>query len=116
MCWDARPLSSWLGTYTVWATVITLLSLLWTGPAAAEKRVALVVGNSAYQNITRLDNPRNDATLMAETLSSLGFSLIGGAPRSISTKRPSTPMSKISDGKFRGRTLRYSIMPVTAYR
>ena len=50
------------------ATVITLLSLLSADPAAAEKRVALVVGNSAYQNITRLDNPRNDATLMAETL------------------------------------------------
>jgi uncharacterized caspase-like protein len=38
----------------------------------------LVVGNSAYQNITRLENPRNDATLMAETLSALGFTLIGG--------------------------------------
>jgi hypothetical protein len=45
---------------------------------AAEKRIALVVGNSAYQNITRLDNPCNDATLMAETLSGLGFTLIGG--------------------------------------
>jgi uncharacterized caspase-like protein len=37
-----------------------------------------VVGNSAYQNIARLDNPRNDATLIADTLSSLGFTLIGG--------------------------------------
>ncbi len=45
---------------------------------AAEKRIALVVGNSAYQNITRLDNPRNDATLMADTLLGLGFTLIGG--------------------------------------
>ena len=35
-------------------------------PAAAEKRIALVIGNSAYQNVTRLDNPRNDAALMAE--------------------------------------------------
>jgi hypothetical protein len=57
---------------------IFVLSFLWTGPAAAEKRIALVVGNSAYQNITRLDNPRADATLMADTLSSLGFTLIGG--------------------------------------
>jgi len=60
------------------AAVMVVLSLLSTGPAAAEKRIALVVGNSAYQNITRLDNPRNDATLMADTLSSLGFTLIGG--------------------------------------
>ena len=44
------------------------LALALAAPAAAEKRVALVIGNSAYQNVTRLDNPRNDAALMAETL------------------------------------------------
>ena len=60
------------------AALGALLLAVFAGPAAAEKRIALVVGNSAYQNITRLDNPRNDATLMAETLSSLGFTLIGG--------------------------------------
>jgi len=58
--------------------LICLISLLASGPALAEKRVALVVGNSAYQNVTRLDNPRNDAMLMAATLGSLGFVLIGG--------------------------------------
>src|SRR6202022_1791271 len=73
-----RPLSNWTGNRGALAAVIALLSLLSAGPAAAEKRIALVVGNSAYQNITRLDNPRNDATLMADTLSSLGFTLIGG--------------------------------------
>ena len=41
---------------------------VFAAPAAAEKRIALVVGNSAYQNVTRLDNPRNDAALMADTL------------------------------------------------
>ena len=61
------------------ATIIVSLSLLWAGPATAERRIALVVGNSAYQNIARLDNPRNDATLMAETLAGLGFALIGGS-------------------------------------
>jgi uncharacterized caspase-like protein len=60
------------------ALAIVIALLLSADPAAAEKRIALVVGNSAYQNVTRLDNPRNDATLMAETLSSLGFTLIGG--------------------------------------
>lgn len=34
-----------------------------TPPASAEKRVALVVGNSAYKNITPLDNPSKDASL-----------------------------------------------------
>jgi len=47
----------------------------------AETRVALVVGNSNYRNVTRLNNPRNDAVLMADTLRSLGFELIGGAPQ-----------------------------------
>jgi len=46
--------------------------------AYAEKRVALVIGNSAYQNVTRLDNPKNDASLMASTLGRLGFKFIGG--------------------------------------
>src|SRR4051812_6494119 len=58
--------------------LVALLALVFASPAQAEKRIALVVGNSAYQNITRLDNPRNDATLMAETLGALGFALIGG--------------------------------------
>ncbi len=62
--------------------IVALLALaLWlvsAVPAAAEKRVALVVGNSAYRNVARLDNPLNDAVLMAETLSSLGFTLVGG--------------------------------------
>lgn len=49
--------------------------------AHADKRVALVVGNSAYANITPLDNPRNDARLMADTLRSLGFSLVGNGPQ-----------------------------------
>ncbi len=60
------------------ATLAILLSPLFAVPASAEKRVALVIGNSAYQNVPRLDNPRNDAALMAETLGGLGFTLIGG--------------------------------------
>jgi hypothetical protein len=53
------------------------LLLGFAGPAHAEKRVALVVGNSAYQNVTPLDNPSNDAALMADTLKALGFTLVG---------------------------------------
>src|SRR6476660_4433117 len=58
--------------------IATLASCLVLTLAAPEKRVALVIGNSAYQNVTRLDNPRNDAALMAETLGTLGFTLTGG--------------------------------------
>jgi uncharacterized caspase-like protein len=50
-------------------------------PALAAKRVALVIGNSDYRHIPRLDNPANDARLMAETLRALGFTLVGGGPQ-----------------------------------
>src|ERR1043165_7469946 len=42
-------------------------------PASAERRVALVIGNSAYANATSLRNPRNDASDMADTLKKIGF-------------------------------------------
>ncbi|NVO14658.1 MAG: caspase family protein [Rhodoplanes sp.] len=50
-------------------------------PARSETRVALVVGNSAYRHIPALDNPANDARLMATTLRSLGFSLVDDGPQ-----------------------------------
>jgi TPR repeat protein len=57
-----------------------LLLLIAMGSAAhADKRVALVIGNSAYQHAPVLQNPANDARLMADTLVSLGFSVVGGA-------------------------------------
>jgi Caspase domain len=46
--------------------------------AAAEKRVALVIGNSAYQHTPALRNPSNDATDIAEKLRGLGFKVIDG--------------------------------------
>lgn len=40
------------------------------------KRVALIIGNSAYQNVAPLKNAANDARLMSETLKNLGFEVI----------------------------------------
>jgi uncharacterized caspase-like protein len=45
-------------------------------PAFAEKRVALVLGNSAYQNVAPLANPANDAALIAQTLKDAGFDVV----------------------------------------
>lgn len=45
-------------------------------PARAEKRVALVIGNSGYEHITKLRNATNDAKLLTETLSRLGFEVL----------------------------------------
>src|SRR5467141_2461169 len=49
------------------------LLLLVCQPAFAEKRVALVIGNSAYQNVARLPNPVNDGAVIAATLKNAGF-------------------------------------------
>jgi hypothetical protein len=51
-----------------------------TRDLANEKRVALIVGNSQYKFIGRLDNPKNDAQLMAQSLRAVGFTLVGGGP------------------------------------
>ena len=52
------------------------LLLLACGPAFAEKRVALVLSNSAYQNVTPLTNPVNDGSVIAQTLKGAGFDIV----------------------------------------
>jgi uncharacterized caspase-like protein len=48
--------------------------LLTVGPvAAAEKRVALVIGNAAYVHSAALKTPANDARLVAKSLREIGF-------------------------------------------
>ena len=47
-------------------------------PAAAEKRVALIIGNSAYVNASPLANPVNDASDMAAALQKVDFEVILG--------------------------------------
>jgi uncharacterized caspase-like protein len=42
------------------------------------KKVALVMGNSAYKHAVELPNPKNDAKLMAETFRTAGFTVIEG--------------------------------------
>ncbi len=42
----------------------------------AERRVALVIGNSAYNSVSALPNPKNDATAVSAELKRLGFEVI----------------------------------------
>jgi hypothetical protein len=61
------------------ALLVALVLVLPCLPAAAQpKRVALVIGNSAYKNAGTLDNPNNDATDVAAALKALGFQVIEG--------------------------------------
>ena len=46
------------------------------GPAQAEKRVALVVGNNDYRNVPKLQKAVNDARTMGDTLKQLGFTVM----------------------------------------
>ena len=47
--------------------------------ALAENRLALVIGNSAYQSAPALTNPGNDAKAVAELLISAGFDVVPAA-------------------------------------
>ncbi len=47
--------------------------LLAGGARAEERRVALVIGVTAYQHVPPIPNPRNDATAIAASLKRLGF-------------------------------------------
>ena len=86
-----------------WCRVLCcLVCLLVSSPALAEKRIALVIGNSNYQNVPRLNNPANDARLMADTLRGLGFVLVGAEAQidldkasfdNVVKLRPTTPRS-----------------------
>jgi uncharacterized caspase-like protein len=55
-----------------------LLAACWIGcgPALAEKRVALVIGNSAYQKVAKLANPANDAAAVAAMFKAAGFDTV----------------------------------------
>lgn len=60
---------------------IIVLNILVATPAhiseaLAEKRVALVIGNSAYQHVSKLPNPVNDAAAIASLLQTAGFDVI----------------------------------------
>lgn len=55
------------------AVTACLLLVYSVGAAYAEKRVALVIGNGAYQNVPVLINPKNDAQDVGKGLRDLGF-------------------------------------------
>jgi TPR repeat protein len=66
----AKLLSALLGLV---ATVLTLAE------AHAEKRVALLVGNAAYEHVAALPNPVNDVAKVSEVLKKAGFDVVVGS-------------------------------------
>jgi uncharacterized caspase-like protein len=57
---------------------LTFLMMLTGAEALAESRVALVIGNSAYQHVPKLPNPENDAYDMTAKLRGLDFDVVVG--------------------------------------
>ena len=55
--------------------------------AQAERRVALVIGNSGYEHVAALKNPYNDAAGMTEKLTGLGFEVVTGQDLSLRDMR-----------------------------
>jgi uncharacterized caspase-like protein len=54
--------------------VLLILAMgLACGPAHADRRVALIIGNSAYKSAPKLGNPVNDATLVGGMFKKAGF-------------------------------------------
>ncbi len=60
--------------------LLVMICALWASarPAHAAKRVALVIGNSAYESAPVLKNPRNDAQAISAVLTKLGFDVVKG--------------------------------------
>jgi hypothetical protein len=53
--------------------ILLIVSVVAPCTANAQTRVALVIGNSAYQNVSALPNPVNDASDVSKSLKRLGF-------------------------------------------
>jgi hypothetical protein len=64
-----------LGTVlTIWAAILMMVFPL--DAAWAEKRVALVVGNSNYENVPKLPNPSRDAISVGQMFRDAGFDTV----------------------------------------
>src|SRR5882757_4380355 len=65
-----------LSLRAAFAVMLMAVSATLAAPAQAEKRVALVIGNNDYKNVSRLQKAVNDARTMGETLKQLGFTVM----------------------------------------
>jgi uncharacterized protein YecT (DUF1311 family) len=56
--------------------ILSLIAIFGAAAASAQRRVALVIGNSNYVHVPVLANPQNDARAIAEVLERLGFEVV----------------------------------------
>ncbi|RAS05228.1 caspase domain-containing protein [Ensifer adhaerens] len=94
------------------AAVLLLLFFV-ASPVWAEKRVALVIGNSAYRHAPQLANPQNDAGDMASKLTALGFVVVTGRDLDLTGMRG---VIREFVGKVEGADVALFSMPVMGCR
>ncbi len=82
------------------ALVASIALMLMAVPAFAAKRIAFVVGNDDYENVTKLQKAVNDARGISDTLNGLGFDVttIIDAPRREMNRSLQTFINSIEEG------------------
>jgi hypothetical protein len=73
-----RSLEGFMRRCIFQAFLACLCLAVFASPTRADRRVALVIGNGAYQSGPPLPNPRNDAQDVAASLQRSGFETIVG--------------------------------------
>ncbi len=100
-CFGVR--SSILGRMAASAALAVWLaaSISLAAVSPSEKRVALVIGNGAYQNAVRLDNAVFDAKAVADAFRKLGFQVVDGYDLNVDQMRAKVSefSSALSDSK-----------------
>jgi uncharacterized caspase-like protein len=72
----ALVLKGWTMKSNLASLFAAAVLLVLSQPALADKRVALVIGNSVYQNAPLLPNPVNDSAVMELTFRKAGFDVV----------------------------------------
>ncbi len=88
-------------TDTALLMAVFLLSFLWISPPAlAVNKIALVVGNNTYENITNLKKPVTDAESISKALTALDFNVIQAidVTRRLFNQKFQEFISKIQEG------------------
>jgi len=65
--------TNWLPAIALFLSTLMASLIGMSATVHAEGRIALVIGNSAYRNVSVLGNPANDAADVSQSLRRLGF-------------------------------------------
>ncbi|MBB3902974.1 caspase family protein [Methylobacterium brachythecii] len=76
--WRGLTARSLMGGMARASVLILAMGVTLAEAATADRRVALVIGNGAYENVPALDNPLTDSKAIAAALKRIGFDVVEG--------------------------------------